>query len=1232
MINFRYNILRKLGEGGGGEVFLVEDALRRNARCALKALHHAESTSGQQFRNEISALVHLHHPNLLRVFDFGLIRSADDASLSGRSYFTMEFVEGTDILHWYRRRRSNEGKANVLGGIFLQALGVLSYIHREGVVHFDIKPQNLLLVEETTGAPPILKLTDFGFSRRAESAPGLTLRGTLEYTAPELLRAAPLRGRRPNDHRVDLYSLGATFFHVMEDRCPFEAVTPVDLIRRALNDEARFSPASMESMSVLCIVVTKLLEKDPSNRFQSADEAAAALIAQSSQSIASAFIPSTKPRFVGRRTEQLEISSAILTLKQERTEGANSIVVSGPEGVGKTALLSEMTKLARTEGIPVFVVEALQQGIPFRAVSSVLGLLRAQALSFSDDGRNLVQKSGAVLSALLDERGTATGLQLHGWEKEKEKLIDLVSHFVIEASVLFPFVLVVDDLPMIDDESRWVLMRIARSASGRILLLMAGEERFAGGESEQSIRLSELVTEDVVEMSKSVFGSSELAEGIGASLFRLYGGTPSVLVEAIRTMRDLLPTGTSRSGAAVGEFVDRLAEHLPETIDQFLVNRYRRLAREQQMCIDVLSCFQSPALKTVLQRVLPFHPRRTDECLTLLESEGYLHSLEGGQRISFRQAKLRSIVYSSIGDSGPELHKMIASAFQNEAERLSFHDLEEVGYQLELGNNRVSAAEFFEKAADEGLRLSAFQRSIELYRDALQCIGSDRPRNNLLRRKVASAYLQGGDYKSAIDTSRELLDEQETSNDHFGPLYRIIGLAQSRLGEYEPSKRNILEALSDATDESDKMELRQELVGIDIALGNFHEAEKACLTQLQSAERREDHRLLAAVCTDLGIATFFQDRFEDAANYFARSLEVYTKIDEKYRVIDAMINIGNAMSARGDIEAAIEYWNKALQASREYGSLHQQSQIENNLGIAHYKLKKYNQAKTFYANARDISRRLGSKAGIAYALTNLGEVSLAEGEYENALKFWSECRALYEEMDDAHGLADTLLQLSEVWLTLGDLESAASVIAEANTIINGRNLETFKGQMQFVGGLCNLQQRNFASALDLFALALKTFDAAGEKEKALMCSVRLAECLYLSGAQGDAATSLSKLLENPEVTGSPQTVAEALYLLGTIAREVPGLVAKRPLVLLKQGLEAIAKEPVTELTWKLAFTLAREYHERGQSDRSMEYLTKAKLVLQFFLSHFSSHEPRQQYLASDNRGQVLAVIEARTKM
>ncbi|MBM2840949.1 MAG: Tetratricopeptide repeat protein, partial [Bacteroidetes bacterium] len=845
MINHRYNVLRKLGEGGSGEVFLVEDTLKQQQQLAMKILHQADQSDGsadEEFRNEVSMLVTLHHPNLVRVFDFGLVRHADSNLLQGRRFFTMECLEGKDALQWYRSLRGDQERVAHLQHILLQTLGVLSYIHCQGILHFDIKPENLLLISVGgENGLPLVKLTDFGFSTKQDSSIDLPLRGTIEYTAPELLKHEPF------DHRIDLYSLGATLFHLIEDRCPFEGRDPVELIKRVLTAEPDFKRSFIEPYSQFASLMENLLERNPSQRFPSAREAIRVLLPENERANIFSFEIGAKPQFVGREKEKEQIGGAIVLLGQgEKNEGDVAITIVGPEGIGKTALLAEVVRLARTRDIPVLEVGTTHRDVPFGAIRSLLPLIRAELLSRSGKGQHLVEKHRDVIDGGLGENS----MTLQGeWLKEKEKVIEAQARFIHQCSLLFPFMLVVDNADQLDVESAAVLRVASRGAKpGRLLLLASerGDGIFLS--SVRRIRLGELDARQVSAMGASIFSQTTLGEILGSRLHQLYGGSPLVLVEALHSVGTLLPVDLPTETSAIHGVVESVIGRLPRDIDQFLFNRYKSLDRGRQLTLDILSHFENPVLLEVLQALLPFHRQRTSEYLSSLEAEGLVLFHEDGRRCSMRHEKLKGNVYAALTQNQHDVHFFVASTMESLPLAWSFSDLQEIAYQYIEGGRLVDGIRWLEKAGDEGVRIASYRRAKELYNQAvLRVVESDTERLNRLRMKLAQAMLDSGAYREAIDQANHLLNGNSLGESDEIVLHKVTGLAHSRLGEFEDSKKHLGKAIERSTGEKEKIELQQEMVGIDIALGNYVEAEQASLAQLDRARRLGDQRIAASI-------------------------------------------------------------------------------------------------------------------------------------------------------------------------------------------------------------------------------------------------------------------------------------------------------------------------------------------------------------------------------------------------
>src|SRR5581483_1803558 len=196
----RYEIVRPLGEGGQAHVFLARDLAGEQGEVAVKVLK-AESARSEGFRREFEALSALRHPHLISVLDFG---TTDE----GAPYFSCEYFPGQDLVTALAGASLDE-KLEVLA----QVLRGLEYIHTRGLIHFDVKPQNLLVRRTERGWH--VKIADFGLAAPADGR--ATPRGTPHYIAPEIAR-----GSAPADRRADLYSLGVVAYELFCGARPYD--------------------------------------------------------------------------------------------------------------------------------------------------------------------------------------------------------------------------------------------------------------------------------------------------------------------------------------------------------------------------------------------------------------------------------------------------------------------------------------------------------------------------------------------------------------------------------------------------------------------------------------------------------------------------------------------------------------------------------------------------------------------------------------------------------------------------------------------------------------------------------------------------------------------------------------------------------------------------------------------------------------------------------------------------
>jgi serine/threonine-protein kinase len=216
----RYHVVDRIAAGGMGEVFRARDAvLERDV--AIKVLHRQLASDGgfvERFRREARAAASLSHHNIVAVYDWGAV--------DGIYFMVMEYVRGQSA----REILNAEGllAPAQAADVLLQVLSALDHAHRQGIVHRDVKPENIMITREG-----VAKVADFGLARAyadAQITDAGTVTGTVQYLAPEQLQGEPA------DPRTDLYSLGIVAYELLTGRLPFAGETPMAIAYKHLHE------------------------------------------------------------------------------------------------------------------------------------------------------------------------------------------------------------------------------------------------------------------------------------------------------------------------------------------------------------------------------------------------------------------------------------------------------------------------------------------------------------------------------------------------------------------------------------------------------------------------------------------------------------------------------------------------------------------------------------------------------------------------------------------------------------------------------------------------------------------------------------------------------------------------------------------------------------------------------------------------------------------------------------
>jgi len=253
-----YRVMNVLGKGGTGVVFEVED-MANDRRCALKMLypHHMDEPSFvKRFRREGRLLTEFDHPNIVKGYDHG--------SHEQFYYQVLERIDGISILEQIQEHGALEEDRAL--GVILQVADALQFLQEQGIVHRDVKPDNVMLTEDGTA-----RILDLGFAKEIGSEPDVeegTTMGTVYYMSPE-----QAKGQQELDVRSDIYSLGVTLYHMVVGDVPFEGDEPREVMAKQVRNRVQGQNLKDGRISShVHYFIRKMMSKKKDFRFQTPRE------------------------------------------------------------------------------------------------------------------------------------------------------------------------------------------------------------------------------------------------------------------------------------------------------------------------------------------------------------------------------------------------------------------------------------------------------------------------------------------------------------------------------------------------------------------------------------------------------------------------------------------------------------------------------------------------------------------------------------------------------------------------------------------------------------------------------------------------------------------------------------------------------------------------------------------------------------------------------------------------
>jgi len=755
----RFELRRSLGEGGFGIVFEAWDR-DRDRRVALKQLRNADPAALLRFKQEFRALADVSHPNLVRLDE---LVSRDD-----EWFFTMELVDGTDLLSWVRpeagagfRLPFDERRVRESFGQLTQGIVAL---HGAGLLHRDLKPSNVLIARD--GRVVVL---DFGLVTHL--APGDVSRTTQIMGTPAYMSPEQVTG----DHLAspsDWYSMGVMLYEALTGRLPFEGAFFAMMASRTQRDPrwpAEVVPGVPADLDALC---RDLLHRDPASRPVGEEilrrlRSAPVRVAEPAPPVARSV--DSAPRFVGRERELALLRGALDLTRQGRAAVAE---ISGLSGMGKSTLARRFLAEVREDpGALVLSGRCYQrESVPYKAVDSLVdGLSRyllrlppLEAARFLPRDFTALARLFPVLKgvgeATIGRRTTveipdAKELRRRGFTALRELLARLADDRTV--------VLYIDDLQWGDLDSGLLLLEVMQPPDPPPLLLMASyrSDESAGSPllrllAERRDATTPLCTIEVAELSPMearelaltrLSDAGAAALDVAEALARESGGSPFLLEQLSEHGGTFAAAATSAGAAALR--LETVIEH-----------RLQALPREVRGLLEIIAVAGRPLDLRMANQAAGLDPN-DETAIGSLRAEHWIRTRpgEGRELIETYHDRIRETVVALLPEAvRPACHNRLAAALQAsglaDPETLAEH-------YLNAGDHELASRHAL-RAADLAADALAFDKAAKLYRQGLELwepAPEDRAR---LRQRLADTLANSG---HAAEAARAYLQAAETA-------------------------------------------------------------------------------------------------------------------------------------------------------------------------------------------------------------------------------------------------------------------------------------------------------------------------------------------------------------------------------------------------------------------------------------------------------------------------------------
>jgi len=1062
----RFEILQVLGEGGMGTVYKAVDREVDHV-VALKLIRPdlaAHPAILARFKQELLTARQVTHRNVIRIHDL--------SEVDGVKFISMEFVEGCDL----RKLLVDRGKLppEEAVEIIRQVCLALDAAHGAGVIHRDLKPQNVM--QDKQGR---ILVMDFGLARSLESD-GMTqtgaLLGTIEYMSPEQGMGKHLDGRS------DLFAVGLIFYELLTCKLPFKADTAMaSLLRR---NQERAVPAAELDATIpkgLSDIVSKCLERDLNSRYQSAQEILADLDA-----------------WLGKRP--VSASVAIEEARPQRTlpwKWASAGALAAAVAIGGWALSGKLTskiggKAAKGPDVSLVV-------LPFRNAST--------DLSIDWLGPNLAEM-------LRTDVGQSTSLRMISSDRVHQVLRDLR----------------VPENAIFDQDT---VRRLAEFSSADTVVW--GQYVKVGDQIRIDATLRDLKHQHTILLKAEAPGEKGLLPAV-AQLAQSIQQNLSLPTDVLQELRSKSFHPSSNSLPALRNYNEgmelvRQGNHL-EAAKRFEAS----IQADPEFALAYSKLGLTYGNLRNDDKAEQFSRKAVDLSDKLPPQERYLIQANYAQASNDNHKAIES--YENLEKASPDdmdVRFLLAGLYEStgaydkarvELAKVLATDPNHVDALLAAGRVEI-------RSKNPKGSLDYLNRGFTLAEELDNLDGKATILN-----AIGAAYEQLNKPEEALRKYGESLAIKRDLGQKPGIALTLGNIArvQSSLGKPEEAYKSYLGALTLQREIGDKKGLGVTLINLGelyTERSRYEEALKAFKESLQIQRDVGDENKQALCLNNIGNVYLAKGLSSDALTYYERALELRKKANVPSQVGETLHNLGEASLKAGDYGQSLDYHLKALDLFRGSGDKSGAAIQSYSMGTIFEYQGRYGAALKSKEEALKTFRELQDRGfWMAEILSGYGNSLSQVGRYDEAQQNLAEAMTLARNLQNKTLVAQILNFQGDIFYYRGDIKSAANLFSQALAAATGNAEKDVVLLSKLNAAKCLVEEKRNQAAIAPLKALVQEADAAGLKHISTEAELRLAEALVNVHQYPAARKELEMSLRTSEKLGLQTLLARGHYMLG----------------------------------------------------------------------------------------------------